>query len=181
MEDLETINQELAQYSPELAKRPMIIVANKMDILQEPENLERLRAYTREHNMPLYEMSAAIHKGTMELMREIYNRLQELPPITVYEPEYVKPLPQAAVLRISPSSPRTVSGWSPAHGWNGSLPISILMTMNPGCILIASSASAAFLTDWKRWALKKATRSAFTISSLTTSPNFPFLQKVLIF
>ena len=40
-------------------------------------------------------MSAAIHKGTMELMREIYNRLQELPPITVYEAEYVKPLPQA--------------------------------------------------------------------------------------
>ena len=95
VEDLETINGELAQYSPELAKRPMIVVANKMDILQEPENLERLRAYTKEHDLPLYEMSAAIHKGTMELMREIYNRLQELPPITVYEAEYVKPLPQA--------------------------------------------------------------------------------------
>ena len=95
VEDLETINGELEQYSPELAKRPMIVVANKMDILQEPENLERLRAYTKEHSLPLYEMSAAIHKGTMELMREIYNRLQELPPITVYEAEYVKPLPQA--------------------------------------------------------------------------------------
>ena len=95
VEDLETINGELEQYSPELAKRPMIVVANKMDILQEPENLERLRAYTKEHDLPLYEMSAAIHKGTMELMREIYNRLQELPPITVYEAEYVKPLPQA--------------------------------------------------------------------------------------
>ena len=95
VEDLETINGELEQYSPELAKRPMIVVANKMDILQDPENLERLRAYTKEHDLPLYEMSAAIHKGTMELMREIYNRLQELPPITVYEAEYVKPLPQA--------------------------------------------------------------------------------------
>lgn len=63
VEDLETINGELEQYSPELAKRPMIVVANKMDILQDPENLERLRAYTKEHDLPLYDMSAAIHKG----------------------------------------------------------------------------------------------------------------------
>ena len=95
VEDLVTINQELGQYSPELAKRPMIVVANKMDILQEPDNLEQLRAYTKEHDMELYEMSAAIHQGTQELMRVIYRNLQELPPITVYEPEYVKPLPQA--------------------------------------------------------------------------------------
>ena len=95
VEDLITINQELGQYSPELAKRPMIVVANKMDILQDPENLERLRAYTQEHGMELYEMSAAIHQGTKELMRVVYQKLQSLPPITVYEPEYVKPLPQA--------------------------------------------------------------------------------------
>ena len=95
VEDFITINQELSQYSPELAGRPMIVVANKLDILQEPENLSRLRDYTDSLGLPLYEMSAAIHKGTKELMRIIYERLKELPPITVYEPEYVKPLPQA--------------------------------------------------------------------------------------
>ena len=95
VEDFITINNELEQYSPELAQRPMIVVANKMDILQEPENLTRLREYTDSLGLPLYEMSAAIHKGTKELMRVIFNRLQELPPITVYEAEYIKPLAEA--------------------------------------------------------------------------------------
>ena len=95
VEDFITINQELAQYSPDLANRPMIVVANKIDILQEEENLTRLREYTDSLDLPLYEMSAAIHRGTKELMRVIYDKLQELPPITVYESEYVKPLPEA--------------------------------------------------------------------------------------
>lgn len=95
VEDFITINKELSQYSPDLAARPMIVVANKIDIMQEPENLQKLRDYTDSLGLPLYEMSAAIHKGTKELMQVIYNRLQELPPITVYETEYVKPLPEA--------------------------------------------------------------------------------------
>jgi GTP-binding protein len=95
VEDFITINQELAQYSPDLAQRPMIVVANKTDILEDPENLTRLRDYVEAQGIPLYEMSAAIHRGTKELMQVIWQRLQALPPITVYETEYVKPLPQA--------------------------------------------------------------------------------------
>jgi GTP-binding protein len=95
VEDFITINQELRQYSPELADRPMIVAANKVDILQEEDNLTRLREYTDSLGLPLYEMSAATHRGTKELMRVVYDRLQELPPITVYEPEYVKPLAEA--------------------------------------------------------------------------------------
>ena len=95
VEDLHTINNELAQYSPDLAKRPMLVAANKTDILQDPENLSRLRAAAEELGLPLYEMSAATHQGTQALMRVVYEKLKELPPITVYEPEYVKPLPEA--------------------------------------------------------------------------------------
>ncbi len=95
VEDFITINEELSQYSPDLAARPMIAVANKLDILQDPENLTRLREYTESLGIPLYEMSAATHRGTDELMRVVYDRLRELPPITVYEPEYVRPLPEA--------------------------------------------------------------------------------------
>ena len=73
----------------------MIVAANKTDIIQDEDNLERLRAYTDSLGLPLYEMSAAIHRGTKELVRAIYEKLQELPPITVYEPEYVKPLAEA--------------------------------------------------------------------------------------
>ena len=116
VEDFITINNELSQYSPELARRPMIVVANKIDILQDPENLTRLREYTDSLGLPLYEMSAAIHKGTKELMRVIYNRLQELPPITVYETEYVKPLAEAGSadeLRIEQQG----DVWLVSSGW----------------------------------------------------------------
>ena len=116
VEDFITINNELSQYSPELARRPMIVVANKIDILQDPENLTRLREYTDSLGLPLYEMSAAIHKGTRELMRVIYNRLQELPPITVYETEYVKPLAEAGSadeLRIEQQG----DVWLVSSGW----------------------------------------------------------------
>ena len=120
VEDFITINNELSRYSPELARRPMIVVANKTDILQDPENLTRLREYTDSLGLPLYEMSAAIHKGTRELMRVIYNRLQELPPITVYETEYVKPLAEAGSadeLRIEQQG----DVWLVSSGWMGRL------------------------------------------------------------
>ncbi len=95
VEDFITINNELRQYSPDLASRPMIVAANKIDILEDQDNLTRLRDYTDSLGLPLYEMSAAIHRGTKELTRAIYDKLQELPPITVYEPEYVKPPAEA--------------------------------------------------------------------------------------
>ena len=116
VEDFITINNELQQYSPDLASRPMIVAANKTDILQTEDNLIRLREYTDALGMPLYEISAAIHRGTKELMRVIYNKLQELPPITVYEPEYVKPLPEAGDARDL-NIERQDGLWLVSAGW----------------------------------------------------------------
>ena len=45
--------------------------------------------------LELYEISAATTQGTKQLVRTIAGRLRELPPVTVYEPEYVKPLAEA--------------------------------------------------------------------------------------
>ena len=42
--DFDAINAELAQYSPELATRPQIVVANKTDIMEDEALLEKLRA-----------------------------------------------------------------------------------------------------------------------------------------
>ena len=96
IEDFEKINSELAQYSPDLAARPMLVAANKVDLLPpDSDNLERLRAYVTEQGYEFFEISAAAHLGTRELMRQVAYRLQSLPPVTVYEPEYVKPLAEA--------------------------------------------------------------------------------------
>ena len=87
--DFDAINAELAQYSPELATRPQIVVANKTDIMEDETLLEKLRAHVEPLGYPLFALSAASHTGTRELVLKIAKKLSTLPPVTVYEPEYV--------------------------------------------------------------------------------------------
>ena len=93
--DFEAINAELSRYSPALATRPQIIAANKADLLQDAAALEPLRAKAKELGFPLYLISAATHQGVKELLQEITRTLPALPPVTVYEAEYVPPAPEA--------------------------------------------------------------------------------------
>ncbi len=96
VEDFDKINQELAAYSPELAKRPMIVAANKADILlPDSDNLARLRAKVEAQGGQMMEISAATTHGVKALMRAVAAKLQTLPPVTVYTPEYVAPLVEA--------------------------------------------------------------------------------------
>ena len=96
VEDFDRINEELRNYSPDLAARPMLVAANKCDLIPEgSDNLERLRDYVNSKGYELYEISAATTRGTKNLMRVIASKLRDLPPVTVYEPEYVKPLAEA--------------------------------------------------------------------------------------
>ena len=94
VEDFEAINAELAEYSPTLASRKMIVAANKVDIMQDPELLERLREHVKAKGMELFEISAAAHMGTRELMKKAAEELQHLPPVAVYEPTYVERPPE---------------------------------------------------------------------------------------
>ena len=89
VEDFEAISAELSQYSPDLAERPQIVVANKMDIMVAEENLQRLREHVEAKGFQLFELSAATHRGTRELVKKIGEMLSVLPPVKVFEPEYV--------------------------------------------------------------------------------------------
>ena len=94
--DFEKINEELRQYSPDLAARPMIVAANKADLLSpDSDNLDRLKAHVEAQGYEFYVISAATTQGTRELMKTIAGKLAALPPVTIYEPEYVKPLAEA--------------------------------------------------------------------------------------
>lgn len=92
--DFDAICAELERWSPELASRPMLVAANKVDIMEDPELLDRLRIHVAERGCPLYEMSAATHQGTQELMYAAAAELAKLPPILVYEPTYVERPPE---------------------------------------------------------------------------------------
>ena len=91
--DFEAINEELARYNADLASRPQIVAANKCDIITDPEGFERFKAYIAEKGYPLYEISAATHQGVTELVQAAAAKLAELPPIQVFEPDYVAPEP----------------------------------------------------------------------------------------
>ena len=92
--DFEAINAELAAYSPQLAARKMIVAANKVDIMEDPTLLERLREHVEGLGLELFEISAAAHQGTRELVKRCAQELQTLPPVTVYEPTYVERPPE---------------------------------------------------------------------------------------
>ncbi|MBR5094494.1 MAG: GTPase ObgE, partial [Oscillospiraceae bacterium] len=94
VEDFDAISAELREYSPELAQRPQIVVANKCDLLGEDRgNVERLRRHVEALGFELMEMSAVTHEGTRQLVSECARRLAELPPVQRYEPDYVPPEP----------------------------------------------------------------------------------------
>ena len=95
VEDFDAINAELKEYSEELASRPQIVVANKCDLLEEgSDNLERLRRHVEEKGFSFFEISAAVHHGTRELVGECARRLRELPPIASFEADYIPPEPK---------------------------------------------------------------------------------------
>ena len=93
IEDFRAINDELRRYNPELAGRKQLVAANKCDILEDPDLLEKFRSYVEGEGYTLFEISAAAHQGVRELIAAAAAELAHLPPVTVYEPEYIAPEP----------------------------------------------------------------------------------------
>ena len=92
--DFDAICAELSEYSEELASRPQIVVGNKCDLLgDEREAIDALRAHVEALGYPFFELSAAAHQGTRELVGECARQLAKLPPIASYEADYIPPEP----------------------------------------------------------------------------------------
>ena len=61
--DFETVMAELASFSEDLAAKPMIVVATKMDAAQDPARVESLRQVADKHGLPFFEISSATGQG----------------------------------------------------------------------------------------------------------------------
>ena len=85
-EDFAVIGRELERFSPDLAKRPMLVAGNKCDIAS-PEQIEAFREYIEGLGYEFFPISAAARQGTRELVNAIARRLRDLPPIAEYRPE----------------------------------------------------------------------------------------------
>jgi GTP-binding protein len=82
--DFETINEELRLYSPELAKKPQIVVANKIDLPNARENLQRCLPYWRERGYEVFAISALTGEGIEPLvyrMAELVKAMQPTAPL----------------------------------------------------------------------------------------------------
>ena len=88
IEDFEKINEELKLYNSSLAERPQIVAANKTDIIQDESLLEEFRAYINEKGLKLFEISAAAHIGTKELINYVSQILDTLEPVEIYEADF---------------------------------------------------------------------------------------------
>ena len=88
IEDFKKINAELEKFDSELAKRPQIVAANKIDLASD-EQLESFRKYITDKGYEYYEMCAPILEGTKEVINAVAKKLATLPPIRQYEREEI--------------------------------------------------------------------------------------------
>lgn len=74
-DDFVKINKELEEYDKTLLERPMIVIANKVDI-DFNNNLEEFR---KKVNLPVYPVSASTNKGLDKVVNVLGNMLSKLP------------------------------------------------------------------------------------------------------
>ena len=98
IEDIYAINRELNAYNPDIARRPQVIAANKIDVIYDREDsaLKAIKEEFEPKGISVYPISAVSGEGVKELLYHVSEMLEGLgQEITVFEPEYD---PKAALL-----------------------------------------------------------------------------------
>ena len=85
--DFLVINKELKEYSEKLSNRRQIIVANKIDAMQDDSKFKELEKLANEKNLEIFKISAATGEGINELMKRVTEVLKELPKEELIEAE----------------------------------------------------------------------------------------------
>lgn len=90
VEDFKTINEELKKYSEKLSKRKQIIVANKIDIMQDESLLNDLEKMAKEKDIEIFKISGATGEGVKELLNRVTEVLKVLPKEDLVDVEDIK-------------------------------------------------------------------------------------------
>ncbi len=81
IEDIRAINKELEKYNADIAKRPQIIAANKIDAIYQPDEdpVKRIRdEFEVKEGIPVYAISAVTGQGIKELLYAISEKLESI-------------------------------------------------------------------------------------------------------
>src|SRR5580704_12910097 len=73
--DFETLMVELASFDEDLAKRPMLVAASKMDVAQDPEKVAALRELAARRGLPFFEISSVTGQGIEPLKFALAERV----------------------------------------------------------------------------------------------------------
>ena len=79
VDDYYKVNEELKKYSEKLSKRTQIIVANKIDSMQDQKFYDELEKVAKEHNQKIFKISGVTGEGVEELMNYVSKTLKTLP------------------------------------------------------------------------------------------------------
>ena len=79
VDDFHKINTELKKYSDKLASRKQIIVANKIDSMQDENNIVELKKLAKENEIEIFEVSAVTGQGLNTLFNHVADVLKTLP------------------------------------------------------------------------------------------------------
>ena len=79
VEDFDTINNELKKYNEKLSTRKQIVVANKMDLIQDMDKYEEFKQELEKRGYEVFGVSAATNKGLKEVLNRVVNLLEEIP------------------------------------------------------------------------------------------------------
>lgn len=79
VEDFNTINAELKKYSEKLSTRKQIIVANKVDVMQDESLYKELEDLAKKENLEIFKISAATGEGVEKLINHVAEVLKTLP------------------------------------------------------------------------------------------------------
>lgn len=83
-EDYLVINKELEEFNPQLIKKPMIIIANKMDMESAKANLKEFKKKVK---LPIYEISAIKNQGLDKVLLELADMLDAIPDQPLFKEE----------------------------------------------------------------------------------------------
>ena len=86
-EDFKIINKELKKYSEKLSKRKQIIVANKVDSMQDESLYNNLEKLAKEKDIEIFKISAVTGEGLKELFSHVSKVLKTLPKEELEESE----------------------------------------------------------------------------------------------
>ena len=87
VEDFNKINEELKKYSEKLANRKQIIVANKIDSMQDDENMNNVEKLAKENGIELFKISAVTGEGLNELFNYVAKLIKTLPKEEIVDAE----------------------------------------------------------------------------------------------